>query len=650
MMITKKAIADQFRANEAFASSLGSLTSIIKNGRYNVLNNSGQYETIHLETSANQVIENYNKRFVSDIEKEKWNNKAEKLGNVSQDFSAKTFNVSNAILPTTGGIDIGSPQKRFRGIYVDEAYLSTNTLYIGDTPILGTNDDTITIKADPNQSITMQTKATGTTKIISEAGVELSTSGMNADVVLQATGVNAQVKIGSTGSTHIDAANINIKGDTTFKNSIKIDGDLTVTGPNTTLSTSNLVIKDNIIELNHGQTGSSVSEGKAGIKINRGDSYAFNILFDESDDCLKVGAISSLKTVALQEWVDSTTAKKNHTHDYLSLTGGNLTGNLTIKNNKVYHAGDKPTADEIGAAAKSHGNHVPTTQTADDRKFLRNDNTWQSLPSATTSATGIVQLNDATNSTSITQAATANAVKKAYDLANSKANSSHGHNNLSSRGVVAMESSTTRPAVAGLSMTEVYSNGYPTTYGNTITMKGKGDSQLLIGWAGTSGAHAPAYIRSKRDMADATWSEWAQIYTTAYKPSLTDLGISTLQRGSYLTGGNYNGTEATTWAVDATTAATANKVVARDGNADVFARLFKSNYANENTISGAMAFRANNSDNNSIRFCSDTGAIRTFLNTYAKNETYNRNEMDNRYRQKTDLVFTDTISIITPAA
>ena len=33
----------------------------------------------------------------------------------------------------------------------------------------------------------------------------------------------------------------------------------------------------------------------------------------------------------------------------------------------------------IGAAASSHGNHVPTTQTASNKVFLRNDNTWQTV-------------------------------------------------------------------------------------------------------------------------------------------------------------------------------------------------------------------------------------------------------------------------------
>ena len=79
----------------------------------------------------------------------------------------------------------------------------------------------------------------------------------------------------------------------------------------------------------------------------------------------------------------------------------------------------------------NHGNHIPAPQTANSKVFLRNDNTWQSLPNGSTSASGIVQLNDATNSTSTSQAATANAVKKAYDLAASKAASNHTHNYLS---------------------------------------------------------------------------------------------------------------------------------------------------------------------------------------------------------------------------
>ena len=76
-------------------------------------------------------------------------------------------------------------------------------------------------------------------------------------------------------------------------------------------------------------------------------------------------------------------------------------------------------------------------------------------------------------------------------------------------------------------MTQAYNNGYPQNYGNILNLKGQGDGQLLIGWSGTSGAHAPVYVRSKRDVSDADWSDWAQIYTTAHKPTPTDIGAAT---------------------------------------------------------------------------------------------------------------------------
>ena len=104
--------------------------------------------------------------------------------------------------------------------------------------------------------------------------------------------------------------------------------------------------------------------------------------------------------------------------------------------------------------------------------------------------------------------------------------SNHSHNAITSRGNVTAESGTTVPAVAGLSMTQAYNNGYPTQYGNVISLSGSGSGEILIGWSGTSGAHAPAYIRSKRDTSDANWSGWAQIYTTANKPSASDIGAA----------------------------------------------------------------------------------------------------------------------------
>ncbi len=68
--------------------------------------------------------------------------------------------------------------------------------------------------------------------------------------------------------------------------------------------------------------------------------------------------------------------------------------------------------------------------------------------------------------------------------------------------------------------------------------------------------------------------------TTAWSTIFHSGNFSTLTRGSYLTGSNFNGTAATTWAVDATTTATASKIVARDGSGDDFRRYGFAEYFN----------------------------------------------------------------------
>lgn len=90
-------------------------------------------------------------------------------------------------------------------------------------------------------------------------------------------------------------------------------------------------------------------------------------------------------------------------------------------------------------------------------------------------------------------------------------------NVLASKGRVTALANATQGSNTGIQMYEAYNNGYPTTYGNIVHLKGAsslGEGEILIGWSGTSGAHAPAYLRSRRDVTDAKWSEWAQIYTS----------------------------------------------------------------------------------------------------------------------------------------
>ena len=60
--------------------------------------------------------------------------------------------------------------------------------------------------------------------------------------------------------------------------------------------------------------------------------------------------------------------------------------------------------------------------------------------------------------------------------------------------------------------------------------------------------------------------------------------LAALTINGYLTGTSYNGSTAVTIAVDATTAATANKVVARDASGDIFARIVSDSLGNIRSI------------------------------------------------------------------
>ena len=161
-------------------------------------------------------------------------------------------------------------------------------------------------------------------------------------------------------------------------------------------------------------------------------------------------------------------------------------------------------------------------------------------------------VNTAGNQNTTGNAATATKLQTARNINGVKFDGSGdiNINTLVSRGQVTALSGSTQ-GTAGIQMYEAYSNNYPTSFGNVLHMKGAsaaGEGELLIGWSGTSGAHAPVYVRSRRDTSTANWSGWAQIYTTAHKPTAKDVGAAQAFSASYSTGaGNWTTAEFIAW-------------------------------------------------------------------------------------------------------
>src|SRR6056300_576992 len=59
-------------------------------------------------------------------------------------------------------------------------------------------------------------------------------------------------------------------------------GNFTVAGTQTIISSTNLDVTDNIITVNYGETGSGISLGTAGLRVDRGNASDAQVIFDET--------------------------------------------------------------------------------------------------------------------------------------------------------------------------------------------------------------------------------------------------------------------------------------------------------------------------------------------------------------------------------
>jgi hypothetical protein len=87
------------------------------------------------------------------------------------------------------------------------------------------------------------------------------------------------LKINESGVIRFDAAEVTI------------DGDLTVLGETTTITSEDLVVSDNTITLNSGETGNGVTKGSAGILVDRGNLTNVGMFFDENRSFTNSGTV-----------------------------------------------------------------------------------------------------------------------------------------------------------------------------------------------------------------------------------------------------------------------------------------------------------------------------------------------------------------------
>ena len=248
-----------------------------------------------------------------------------------------TLTVAEGILATVASTQvIGTAAIPFKEAWIDELHLSMNTLYLGDTAVIGTDATTVNITADADQGITMRTRGTGASKVTSENGVEISNSGMNGTVNIQSTGVGGQVSLGATQAINFTSPETNVAGTlatvghATFA-SATFTGDVTISGTSTTVNSTNVSTTDNIIVLNNGEVGIGVTSGSAGIQIDRGAEADMFFVYDEVADAFQYGTIVSKETVPALSYVESELATKVTVEAGKGLSTNDFTADLLAK-------------------------------------------------------------------------------------------------------------------------------------------------------------------------------------------------------------------------------------------------------------------------------------------------------------------------------
>ncbi|HFM3417449.1 TPA: hypothetical protein ACG661_005111, partial [Escherichia coli] len=208
----------------------------------------------------------------------------------------------------------------------------------------------------------------------------------------------------------------------------------------------------------------------------------------------------------------------------LPLSGGTLSGGLTSSGEIVskYANGFRIAYGNFGFFIRNNGANTYFLLTASGDTL----GSWNGLrPITINNTSGAVSIGNGLNVTGGVNgslngnASTATKLQTARTINGVSFNGSANISipTITSRGRVTALTGTTQGAATGLQMYEAYNNGYPSSYGNVLHLKGAtavGEGELFIGWSGTSGAHAPVHVRSRRDTDTSSWSEWAQVYTS----------------------------------------------------------------------------------------------------------------------------------------
>jgi hypothetical protein len=164
------------------------------------------------------------------------------------------------------------------------------------------------------------------------------TGSFGSAVNIQSIGANTgAMVINPSSDFQIPTHNLDVNGTAHFSGAVTIQGDLIVSGNQTTKNSEVVLIEDNIITLNSNETGTPSED--SGIEVERGTSTNAQLYWDESTDRW------SQRLAGGTEYVLHT---KQHDIALGTDTSGNYVGNITAGSNiSISNAAGEGTSREI---------------------------------------------------------------------------------------------------------------------------------------------------------------------------------------------------------------------------------------------------------------------------------------------------------------
>ena len=248
---------------------------------------------------------------------------------------------------------------------------------------------------DATQSISGKMSASDKKKLDGIAtGAEVNQNAFS-NVIVGSTTVSADSKTDTL--TLVAGSNVTLTPDATNDKITIAAKDTTYSGSNGVTITGTSITNSGVRSVSEGSAdgtisvntnGSSANVSVHGLKSGAFTNYVIGTKSQISSASIPVGSIvditddyDAVDNTPISIATSSTPGIVKSGTDITVDSSGNVSVNDDSHNHVISNVDGLQTALN-GKANTSHGNHVPTTETANNARFLRNDNTWQTVTPA----------------------------------------------------------------------------------------------------------------------------------------------------------------------------------------------------------------------------------------------------------------------------